>query len=197
MSDATDSKTAPSTGSTTGSTTDAQDPNGNGTGTKEPNNTPTDAGTPSADASADAVEFDGPFDEARAKRKIAAQKVDLDKARARIAAFEKAEHERREAEMTEVQKAQARAEAAEEKLAQTEIERLRASVAKEHDVPESLLTGKTEDDMKAQAQALTDWRKPSSASTRPKAALVPGTGGSDADAAMDPVAMAERIRAQS
>ncbi|GAA0627301.1 hypothetical protein HPO96_36955 [Kribbella sandramycini] len=145
-----------------------------------------------------AVEFDGPYDEDRAKRKIEAQKADLDKARARIAEYEKADNERQQAEMSDLQKAVARAEAAEKALAEREATDLKAKIAADADIPVELLTATTEDELKAQAatiSALLGDRKPKTPApgAKPKPKLSPASGG-DAPESIDHAAIAQRIR---
>ncbi|WBQ03781.1 hypothetical protein [Kribbella sp. CA-293567] len=129
------------------------------------------------------TEFEGEYDAARAKRKIDAQKADLDKAREKLAAFEKAENDRQTAEMSDLQKAVARAEKAEADLAEHTKTKLRDTIAAEHEVPAALLTGDDEETLIAQAKALADFagkkpaEKPAAPGTKPKAVLTPGSGG--------------------
>lgn len=155
--------------------------------------------TPKTPESKPAVEFDGPYDEDRAKRKIEAQKADLDKARARIAEFEKAENERQQAEMSDLQKAVARAEAAEKELGEVKRAALVKQIADEHDVPAELLTAATEDELKAQAAKVAELigarKTPQTPApgAKPKPKLSPGSGG-EAPEAIDHAAIAARIR---
>jgi hypothetical protein len=144
------------------------------------------------------VEFDGPYDEERAKRKIEAQKADLDKVRAKLAEYEKADKERQQAEMSDLQKAVARAEAAEKELSELKRDAMVQRIAAEHDVPAELLTASTEDDLKAQAAKVAELigaRKPQTPApgAKPKPKLSPGSGG-DAPEAIDHAALAARLR---
>lgn len=141
---------------------------------------------PSSNSKDDDVEFDGPYDEERAKRKIAAQAADLRAAKAKLAEVEAAEQAKREAEMTEAQKAAARAEKAEERAAELERELLITKVSKETGVPEDLLkeSGHKDDKgLRAYAEKLTafkgtpakDEKKPAPGA-KPKPGLKPGSG---------------------
>jgi hypothetical protein len=161
--------------------------------------TKTDAEKASEDAAKDKdVEFDGPFDEERAKRKIAAMKADASRRAARLAELEAAQKARDEADMTEAQKAAARAEAAETEL--KELRRLRKvdELATSLGVPAVILTAADEDGIKAQAKAFKDAvaeaTKPTApGGNSPKPRLTPGAAGTDTDE-VDVAAMAARIK---
>lgn len=173
-------------------TTDTTENSSETSGGTESNGTST---TP--ETTEDKPSFDGPFDESRALALIENLRADLKKAKGRLSEVDKAEQVRKEAEMTELQKAQARAEAAEKALADAQTVSLKAAVAKEHGIPESLITATTEDEIKAQAKALADFvaesKKPEVPS-KPKPSLKPGVGGGDDAPAFDPAEMAKRIR---
>lgn len=63
-----------------------------------------------------------------------------------------------EANKTEAEKAAARAEAAEKRAAELEVKALRAEVAAAKGVPVSLLTGSTQEELEAAADALIEFR---------------------------------------
>jgi hypothetical protein len=63
-----------------------------------------------------------------------------------------------EAQKTEQQKLTERAERAEQALLAAESARLRASIAAKHGVPEALLSGSTEEDLEAAAEALVAFK---------------------------------------
>lgn len=84
-----------------------------------------------------------------------------------------------DANKTELQKAQERAEAAEKELASSRTESLRHKVAAEKGVPVALLTGNDEDALTAQAEQLLAFRGEQSQAGQ---LLVPGEGATDSDA---------------
>lgn len=63
-----------------------------------------------------------------------------------------------EANKTEAEKAAARAEAAEKRAAELEVKAIRAEVAAAKGVPVSLLTGSTQEELEAAADALIEFR---------------------------------------
>ncbi|WP_405061890.1 hypothetical protein OG474_09615 [Kribbella sp. NBC_01505] len=167
--------------------------------TPEATATPATPATPAAPAAeaTPAVVFDGPYDEDRAKKKIEAQADDLKKAREKLAAFEAAEKTRAEAEMTELQRVQARADAAEKALAAATAQTLVATLAAEFGVPAVLLTAADEAGLRAQAEAIKALLPAGTPAAtppgRPAPAATPGTGGAPATP-LDAAAMADRIR---
>lgn len=178
----------------TTATTDATSTDGADAGT---DSTTTDT-TTVTDTSTTDVNFDGPFDEERAKRKIEAMKADAAKRSARLKELEDEKKARDEAEMTEAQKAAARAEAAEKEL--TELKRLRQvdELAKTLGVPAVILTAADEDGLKAQAKAFKDAVAEATKTTapggnNPRVRLTPGAAGTETDA-VDVEAMAGRIK---
>ena len=94
----------------------------------------------------------------------------LDRANAKYSDYEElkkkaAEYDKQaEAGKTELQKATDKAKALQEKLdaltKASEIQKVREKIATEMKIPANLLTGDTEDDCKAQAQAILDFAKP-------------------------------------
>ena len=72
----------------------------------------------------------------------------------RIADFEKAEQEREQAAMSELQKANARAEAAEKSATEAAAKVLRSDVAAAKGIPTALLSGTTQEELEASADAL-------------------------------------------
>lgn len=101
-----------------------------------------------------------------------------DKLRKQVEAFEKAEQERKEAAMSELEKAQERAKEAEARAAALERKQLAREIADEVGLPVALadrLQGSTADEMKADAQALLE-SLPKSAKPQPNvSATNPGT----------------------
>lgn len=162
--------------------------------------------TPSTDTAPD-VEFDGPYDEERAKRKMAAQAADLKAAKAKLAEHDAAEQAKREADMTEAQKVAARAEAAEKRADEAERKLLIATVSTETGVPTALLEGsghKDDKGLRAYAAELVAFRgdkpkddkKPAAPGGKPKPGLKPGSGEGSTNAENDVEAIAARIKAK-
>lgn len=128
--------------------------------------------TPTTEAADTLPTFDGPFDEERAKRKIAAMEADKAKLRERLAAYEKAEQEAREAQMSEVEKAQAAVSRLEATLAERDkeladmraAEQRREILARHHieedDDVKALLDGVAADQLEARVAALVKLRGP-------------------------------------
>lgn len=85
---------------------------------------------------------------------------DYDSLKAKAAKFD----EQEEANKTELQKATERAEKLEAEVKSlkkaSEVKNIRNKVAEEFGIPSSLLLGETEDDCKAQAKALLEWKDP-------------------------------------
>lgn len=181
----------------TDAATDNKDGANSGTDT-----TVDDKKTDKPDDSTPEVTFDGPFDEERAKRKIAAQAADKAKMAARLAELEKLQKERDEADMTEAQKAAARAEAAEKEL--TELKRLRQvdELAKSLEVPSEILTAADEAGMKAQAKAFKDAVEAATKKTngpgggKPQPRFTSGAGNDKDGSAIDYDAMATDIKSR-
>jgi hypothetical protein len=100
------------------------------------------------------------FDEARAKELIKKLRLAEKQGKVdakRLAEFEKQEASRREAEMTELQKANERAEAAERKARAAELAVMRRDAAARAKLPEALadrIKGETPEEMDADAAAL-------------------------------------------
>lgn len=88
--------------------------------------------------------------EARAKENLASAKQNETAAR-RLAEIE-------EAQKTETQKSQERLEAAEKRAAELELRSIRAEVAAAKGVPAALLTGSTQEELEAAADALIEFR---------------------------------------
>jgi hypothetical protein len=88
---------------------------------------------------------------ARERKKIPADYDELKAKAAKLAEIE-------EANKTEAEKAQARAEAAEKRAIELEAKALRAEVAAAKGVPVNLLTGSTQEELEAAADALIAFR---------------------------------------
>ena len=89
-----------------------------------------------------------------------------------------------ESQKSEIQKAQERAEAAEAALAAKEHEATRLRIAAAHGVPANLLSGSTEDEIEASAQALIEFRGEQSPPDHARL-VIPTEGGSPAPAALN------------
>lgn len=99
-----------------------------------------------------------------------------------------------QAQMTEIQKAQARADAAEAALAAKEHEATRLRIAAAHGVPANLLSGSTEDEIEASAQALIEFRgEQTPERTR---LVIPTEGGSPAPVALNGDPLLEALKSQ-
>lgn len=101
--------------------------------------------------------------EARAKENLSVAKAN-ESAAQRLAEIE-------EAQKTEVQKAQERLEAAEKRAAELELKATRAEVANVKGVPAALLSGSTQEELEASADALLAFR-----GEQAKGPIVPGQG---------------------
>lgn len=88
--------------------------------------------------------------ESRAKENLSAAKANEDAAK-RLAAFE-------ESQKTEAQKAQERLDAAEKRAAELELKATRAEVAASKGVPAELLSGSTQEELVAAADALIKFK---------------------------------------
>jgi ATPase subunit of ABC transporter with duplicated ATPase domains len=101
-----------------------------------------------------------PFDKDRAMKlieKLRAEEKDWKKERKELEALKAKEAQRAEADMTELQKAQARAEKAEKDAAELRLAQTRRSIADEVGLPPVLaarLQGSTPEEMKADAETL-------------------------------------------
>lgn len=101
--------------------------------------------------------------ETRAKENLASAKANETAAR-RLAEIE-------ESQKTEAQKAQERLEAAEKRAAELELRSIRAEVAASKGVPTDLLTGATQEELEASADALLAYR-----GEAPKGPILPNQG---------------------
>ncbi|WP_424936677.1 MULTISPECIES: hypothetical protein [Bacteria] len=132
------------------------------------------------------------FDAATAWKALTSSRDDVKALKAKLDAYEQAEQERADADKTELEKAQARAERAESDLKAAR----REAVLARSGLPEKLhgfITGETDEAIAQQIADLTaalgesdkDTPEPEPKpvlSSRPKAALTPGHGGDDAPA---------------
>lgn len=82
----------------------------------------------------------------------------------------------RDAEKTELQRWQERAETAEKRASEAEIVALRSKVAAQKGVPASSLTGTTEDELIASADELIAWRDQAKPAAQPAAKRPPASG---------------------
>lgn len=130
-----------------------------------------------AQAAADAVKAE---EEAKAKTEaktydeayVKTLRAEAQSNRLKLAAFEKAETERKQAEMTEAEKLTARAEAAEKRAKELEIQHVRTKAAARYALPDDLhefITAEDEPGALAQAEKLAAKLKPATG--------LPGAGG--------------------
>jgi hypothetical protein len=144
--------------------------------------------------------FTGEFDPERAARLVENLRTELEEAKAKIRA-------REDAEKTDLQKAQERAEAAEAALVKATLDTATAKAAQAHKIPDDLLefiTGATAEEIEAKAKRLgeklaaTDGTPADNGtgtpSTRPTPRLVPGQGSGDTGSTFDPAAIAKAAR---
>lgn len=162
---------------------------------------PEDSGTPNdADTGAigqqddGAPNFDGEFDAERAKRLVANLRNEVQQLKQQRTKPDPAPvvkptdtPDPRYAEL------ETRLNAAEKRDAERAAKELRGRVAEESGVPADLLIGDDEASLKAYAEQLTKWATDQAANPlrgRPRARLVPGTGGQDSDGGFDPAKIA-------
>lgn len=173
----------------------------------EPENTTAAAEAPAEDKTTSAstpdgksLGWDGEFDPERAARLVTNLRDESKKAKDELAELRKKLAEKEDAEKSEFQRLQERAERAESELNQTRSALMVAEVAKEYGVPADLLTGSNREEIEARAKALAEWvgqkRPAEELPTKPKPRLIPGNATGSADTDFDPNAMAQKIRAK-
>ncbi|MGW0245060.1 hypothetical protein ACWDYH_00280 [Nocardia goodfellowii] len=81
--------------------------------------------------------------------------ADYDTLKEKAGKFDQAETEK----LSEIEKASQRAEAAEKLVAEMQLDKLRRDVADAKGIPASLVTGTTQEEMEAAADALISWRE--------------------------------------
>jgi len=131
-----------------------------------------------------APEWDGPYDEERAKRLVANLRKERDDIKAE-----------RDGYKTVAERVQSLEEAA----AKAQRDLTLSNVVNEYGVPDELvsfLTGKDEEELKAQAAVLATHVKPSQDGLRrrPAPAMRPGHGGPAPEPDFDPAALARQVR---
>lgn len=172
------------------------DPNAS---TETPDTPPAEPATPPA--SEKAPKWEGEFDPERAARLVENLRKEAAETKARLAAYEKAQQEREDAEKSEAQRLAERAQRAEDEAKAARRELIAAKVVAKHGLPESavsFLTGDTEEEIEAKAQALAELasvgkRPADEIPGKPKPRLTPGQGESESEG-FDPDAMAAKIR---
>lgn len=107
---------------------------------------------------------------ARERAKIPTDYEELKAKAAKLAEFE-------ESQKTEAQKAQERLEAAEKRATELELRSIRAEVAAATGVPSELLTGSTQEELEAAAEALIKFR-----GDKPNGPVIPSQGKTPASA---------------
>lgn len=147
-------------------------PNANTYSQEIPNNPPAEepAAGSAPETGAENQSADDAVDwEAEAKKWKAMSRQNEERARAnaeKAKAFDQLE----EANKTELQKAQERAETLERELKQTRLQAKRAEFAAQYGVPANLITGANDEELEENAKALKEWRgEPQSAPAAPPA----------------------------
>lgn len=157
-----------------------------------------DATAPAPTTQDKAPKWDGDFDPDRAATLVAKLRQERDGFKTERDALAAKMGEKEDAEKSEFQRLQERAEKAERALKEAETSLLRAKVAKEHSIPEDLvgfLTGETEEEMKARAESLSAFVKAPADDVqgKPKPALTPGHN-APPEAEFDPEKVAAAAR---
>lgn len=153
--------------------------------------TPTDGKSPG---------WDGDFDADRAARLVTNLREESKKSKDELAELRKKLTEKEDAEKSEFQRLQDRAERAETELNATRSALLTAEISKEFGVPAELLTGSNREEIEAKAKALAEWataaKRPSDEMpSKPKARLLQGHSSGDTEGeAFDPAVTAAKIR---
>ena len=181
------------------------------TTTSAPAGTVTEPSTSTTDTTAPAAEFEGEFDMERAAKLVENLRADKAKMAERLAAFESAEQAAREAQMSEVEKAQAALAAANAEIAKrdkvladmTAAQQRRDILARhkieEDDDVKALLDGVPADQLEARVTALVKLRGPARESAaeaipgKPTPRLTAGHQGNDAPGTPDIRTIAENI----
>ncbi len=164
------------------------------TTTSAPAGAATPENTPST-TDAKGAEFEGEFDKDRAAKLVENLRADKAKMAERLAAFEKAEHDAKEAQMSEVEKAQAAVARLEAEIAKRDTvladmtaAQQRRDILARHKIEEdddikALLEGVPADKLEARVAALVKLRGPARESAaeaipgKPAALLTPGHQG--------------------
>lgn len=144
--------------------------------------------------------WEGEFDAERAARLVTNLREESKKSKDELAELRKKLTDKEDAEKSEFQRLQDRAERAETELNATRSALLTAEIGKEYGVPAELLTGANREEIEAKAKALAEWaaaaKRPSDdMPQKPKARLVQGheVGDKEGDA-FDPQVTAAKIR---
>lgn len=143
---------------------------------------------PEAQDNGKAPKFEGEFDAERAAKLIENLRGDIAKLKASNGELSSKLSAREDAEKTEFEKLTERLQKAEKDATEFRTALTVAKVAREHGIPEELtgfLTGANEEEIAAKAKLLADTFGQTGKSLelpgKPKAKLVPSTGGADAD----------------
>lgn len=161
----------------------------------EDNPTPTTTTAPAPTGKAPV--FDGEFDATRAAKLVENLRLENAELKKRAAAATPVAKEPKPGDTptdpryTELEN---RLAAAEKRDAERAAKELRGRIAEESGVPADLLIGNDETSLKAYADQLTKWAADQAVNPlrgRPRARLVPGTGGQDPDGGFDPAAIAK------
>lgn len=156
--------------------------------------------TPTPPADGKTPGWEGDFDPERAARLVANLREENKKAKDEAVEYRKKLADIADAEKTEVQRLQDRAERAESELNATKSALLTAEIAKEYGVPVELLAGANREEIEAKAKALAEWaavakRPADDLPKKPKARLMQGHEAGDAEGEpFDAKATAAKIR---
>jgi DNA repair exonuclease SbcCD ATPase subunit len=139
------------------------------------------------------------FDAERAKAKINKVNREAKNLRERLKAFEEAEAKRKESEMSETEKAVARAEAAEKRATELEFEKLRSDIARDKGLTAAQakrLQGSTKEELEADAEDLLEaFNKPTgNSNSRGSGKLRGGANPDESALELDPEKLANSIR---
>lgn len=170
------------------------------TNEEAPDQTGAEITAPTAPAEGKSPGWEGDFDPDRAARLVNNLREESKKSKDELSELRKKLADKEDAEKSEFQRLQDRAEKAETELNATRSALLVAEISKEFSVPAELLSGANREEISAKAQALAEWaavaKRPSDDMPRkPKARLMQGheTGDAEGDA-FDATATAAKIR---
>lgn len=141
-----------------------------------------------ADSSGKAPKWDGEFDPERAARLVENLRGDNESLKKKLAELSAKLGEKEEAEKTEFQRLQERAEKAERELQNLRTEALVMKAARKHGIPDELIefiTGSSEEEIESRAERLAQHmaaKKTADLPGKPKPKLVPGDGGGESGA---------------
>jgi hypothetical protein len=152
----------------------------------------------SENVDSDDSDGDEELDVARAKAKIAKANREAKNLRTRLKELEDAEAARKESEMSDLEKANARAEAAEKRAQELEFNSVRAEIAAEKGLTPAQakrLQGSTKEELEADADDLLEAFKAAGGTPKPRTGKLRGGSNPDESATeLDPDKLAAQIR---